>query len=152
VIPQGRRCRFARGRACASGVQGQLGGMAYRGKRRTGGQRREKVAGRVVRGCLDALPEEIRAEAVKIPCLMRSWHPDVARGDEEARELLGEYLSYEEDRVSEVYGPIVLYLEAIEVFCEEEGLDFEDEVRATYLHELGHHFGWDEEDLISRGL
>lgn len=125
--------------------------MAHRGKRRRGGQR-ENVAEKVVRGCLDTLPEEIRAEAAKIPCLMRSWHPDVVRGDETARELLGEYLSYEEDRVSEVCGPIVLYLEAIELFCEEEGLDFEDEVRATYLHELGHHFGWDEEDLINRGL
>jgi predicted Zn-dependent protease with MMP-like domain len=25
-------------------------------------------------------------------------------------------------------------------------------VRVTYLHELGHFLGWDEEDLAARGL
>jgi predicted Zn-dependent protease with MMP-like domain len=25
-------------------------------------------------------------------------------------------------------------------------------VRLTYLHELGHYFGWDEDQLTSRGL
>ena len=34
----------------------------------------------------------------------------------------------------------------------DEDADFEDEVRLTYLHELGHHFGWDEGDLEERGL
>jgi predicted Zn-dependent protease with MMP-like domain len=40
----------------------------------------------------------------------------------------------------------------IEEFCVEEGGDFTDEVRVTYLHELGHHLGWDEDDLEGRGL
>jgi predicted Zn-dependent protease with MMP-like domain len=29
---------------------------------------------------------------------------------------------------------------------------FEDKVRITYLHELGHHLGLDEDDLEERGL
>ena len=29
---------------------------------------------------------------------------------------------------------------------------FREEVRVTYLHELGHYLGWDESDLEVRGL
>jgi predicted Zn-dependent protease with MMP-like domain len=29
---------------------------------------------------------------------------------------------------------------------------FRDEVRLTYLHELGHYLGWDEDELAARGL
>ena len=124
-------------------------------RRRTkigGGERLAEIAEEAVRDCLAKLPMTIRVEAERIPCLMREWHPDVADGDETARELLGEYIGYEEDRVGELYGPIVLYLRAIQLYCREEGLCFEEEVRVTYLHELGHHFGWDENDIAERGL
>jgi predicted Zn-dependent protease with MMP-like domain len=87
-----------------------------------------------------------------MPVVYRNWHPDASEGDEEAVELLGEYLSYEDDRLGEQNGPIVLYLGAIQLYCEEEGVSFNDEVRVTYLHELGHHFGWDEDELAKRGL
>jgi predicted Zn-dependent protease with MMP-like domain len=30
--------------------------------------------------------------------------------------------------------------------------ELEDEIRVTVLHEIGHHFGWDEEELAARGL
>jgi len=30
--------------------------------------------------------------------------------------------------------------------------ELEDEIRITILHEIGHHLGWDEEDLEERGL
>ncbi|MBM3862734.1 MAG: hypothetical protein FJ385_02100 [Verrucomicrobia bacterium] len=36
------------------------------------------------------------------------------------------------------------------VDCDERG--FRDEVVITYLHELGHYLGWDEDDLADRGL
>ena len=112
----------------------------------------ERVAERVVERCIGELPESLHANGKNVPVIFRKWHPDVEQGDLDAVELLGEYLSYEEDRVSEQNGPVALYLGAIQLFCEEEGAAFEDEVRLTFLHELGHHFGWDEEDLDRRGL
>ena len=30
--------------------------------------------------------------------------------------------------------------------------DYRDEVGTTFLHELGHYLGWDEDDLTERGL
>jgi len=35
--------------------------------------------------------------------------------------------------------PIILYLATIDDYCAEEDTDFNEEVRLTYLHELGHH-------------
>ena len=47
---------------------------------------------------------------------------------------------------------ILLYLDNLWDFAEDDVEIFRDEVRLTYLHELGHYFGWDEDDLASRGL
>ncbi|HUR56607.1 MAG TPA: metallopeptidase family protein [Opitutaceae bacterium] len=47
---------------------------------------------------------------------------------------------------------ILLYLENLWDFAEADEGIFADEVRLTYLHELGHYLGWDEDDLAARGL
>jgi len=91
------------------------------------------------------LPPEILAEAKKVPCLFLPWC-------EEDPDLLGSYADFAPNEVSAANGPIILYLETIDDFCADEGSSFEEEVRTTYLHELGHHFGWDEDDLEARGL
>jgi len=112
----------------------------------------EAEATKLVESSIESLPSELRLLASRMPVVYRNWHPDASEGDEEAVELLGEYLSYEDDRLGEQNGPIVLYLGAIKLYCTEEGVSFNDEVRVTYLHELGHHFGWDEDELAQRGL
>lgn len=47
---------------------------------------------------------------------------------------------------------IILYLENLWKFTEKDEELFLDEVHTTYLHELGHYLGLDEEDLFERGL
>jgi predicted Zn-dependent protease with MMP-like domain len=47
---------------------------------------------------------------------------------------------------------ILLYLENLWEFAGEDPDVFRDEVRVTYLHELGHYLGWDEDDIAERGL
>lgn len=47
---------------------------------------------------------------------------------------------------------ILLYLENLWEFAAEDPDVFREEVRLTYLHELGHYLGWDEDDLAARGL
>jgi len=47
---------------------------------------------------------------------------------------------------------IILFLENLWDFAEGDREIFRDEVRITYLHELGHYFGWDEDDLAAREL
>jgi predicted Zn-dependent protease with MMP-like domain len=91
------------------------------------------------------LPSEIQVEALKLPCLFERKNADDP-------DLLGLYCDFAPGEVSEANGPIILYLAAIEEYCCEEGEDFASEVRLTFLHELGHHLGWDEGDLETRGL
>lgn len=47
---------------------------------------------------------------------------------------------------------IILYLENLWDAAEASEEVFREEVRATYLHELGHYLGLDEDDLTQRGL
>jgi len=47
---------------------------------------------------------------------------------------------------------IILFLKNLWEFSGTDEATFTEEVRITYLHELGHYFGWDEEDLEERGL
>jgi predicted Zn-dependent protease with MMP-like domain len=47
---------------------------------------------------------------------------------------------------------ILLYLESLWDFAEGDVDVFREEVRVTYLHELGHYLGWDEDQLTARGL
>lgn len=105
----------------------------------------EEIARRVVEQIHGELPPDLAREAREIPCLFADYCPDDP-------EILGTYGSLEPGHLSETNGPIILYLEAIADFCEEEDTDFAEEIRITYLHELGHHFGWDEGDLEERGL
>jgi predicted Zn-dependent protease with MMP-like domain len=107
--------------------------------------RLESTARRVVTATLAELPRELQSAARSVPCLFQEWC-------EHDPELLGVYSDFSPGEVSQANGPIILYLAALEEFCLDEGADFEDEVRLTYLHELGHHFGWDEGELEERGL
>src|SRR5690606_37619293 len=47
---------------------------------------------------------------------------------------------------------ILLYLESLWEFAEEDIETFREEVRVTYLHELEHYLGWDEDQVTARGL
>ncbi len=47
---------------------------------------------------------------------------------------------------------ILLYLDNLWDFAGEDEAIFREETRVTYLHELGHYFGWDEDEIAGRGL
>lgn len=47
---------------------------------------------------------------------------------------------------------ILLYLEGLWDFAGQDIEIFRQEVRLTYLHELGHYLGWDEDEVAARGL
>jgi len=102
-------------------------------------------AGRIIEAAIRELPPEILAEARQVPVLFEEYC-------ESDPDILGTYGHFTPNEIGEANGPIILYLGTIDDFCAEEGEDFANEVRITYLHELGHHLGWDEDDLEARGL
>jgi predicted Zn-dependent protease with MMP-like domain len=102
-------------------------------------------AAAIIENAIAELPPEILAEARNVPVLFE----EVCARDP---DILGTYGHFTPNEIGEANGPIILYLATIAEFCAEEDEDFPTEVRLTYLHELGHHLGWDEEDLKARGL
>ena len=104
-----------------------------------------KEADEEVQATIQSLPEAIQVEARKVPCILERWCPD-------GEGLLGLCASFEPGMVSDAPGPLFLYLGEIHEECLEHGLDFRAEVRLTYLHELGHHLGLDEDELEERGI
>jgi predicted Zn-dependent protease with MMP-like domain len=102
-------------------------------------------AQQIIEETIAELPSEVQVEAQKVPYLFEK----ICKEDP---ELLGTYGHFVQGEVSDANGPIILYLATIDDYCAEEDTDFNEEVRLTYLHELGHHLGWDEGDLEERGL
>jgi predicted Zn-dependent protease with MMP-like domain len=47
---------------------------------------------------------------------------------------------------------ILLYLDNLWDFAEADEALFREEAERTYLHELGHYLGWDEDEVAARGL
>ena len=104
-------------------------------------------AERVIARVTARLPAPVRAEIDRLPILLLDRPVE---GDDP--DLLGIYESFEDDAVSESLGPLVLFLQNIYDECRYHRTSFEAEIELTFLHELGHHLGWDEDDLASRGL
>jgi predicted Zn-dependent protease with MMP-like domain len=112
-------------------------------------------AEREVMAVLASLPSELQAEARKVT---------VAYERKPGRELIEDGL--EEDTLGLFVGSafsegvnqaplpqqIILYLENLWDVAEGDTGIFCEEVRATFLHELGHYLGLDEDELTERGL
>lgn len=115
-----------------------------------------KIAESEIGMLLEAFPGEVRAEAAQVPVFFqnRPDPEDLERGQE--ADLLGLFVGEERGETGETPVPIPprihLYLENIWLFAEEDEAGFREELRVTYLHELGHYLGWDEEEMETRGL
>jgi predicted Zn-dependent protease with MMP-like domain len=114
------------------------------------------VAAEVVGATQRRLPPEIRSLARDVPVhYERVPAADLLAEGFEA-DLLGLFTGSPHGEELTFANPapaqILLYLDNLWEFAEEDVEIFRDEVRLTYLHELGHYLGWDEDDLAARGL
>ena len=102
-------------------------------------------AAKTINKTIASLPAPIREHAEKVATLLEKWpHED--------EDMLGQLHGFEENHISETLGPLFIFIGPIYELCLDENCDFEEEVRVTYLHELGHFLGLDEDDLEQRGL
>jgi predicted Zn-dependent protease with MMP-like domain len=113
-----------------------------------------RIAQDEVRATLAALPAPLRAQASPLPV---SYEPVPNAGilaDDYDPDLLGLFIGppLAEPEASPLPAQIILFLENLWDFAEEDEDIFREEVRTTYLHELGHYLGLDEIDLEERGL
>lgn len=111
----------------------------------------------VVAAAQKRLPAAVRAAAAEVPvCFEAAPNADIlAEGWEP--DILGLFVGHAHGaglRSDETPLPpqILLFLENIWDYAEGDESVFRDEVRLTYLHELGHYLGWDEDEVAERGL
>jgi predicted Zn-dependent protease with MMP-like domain len=110
-----------------------------------------KIAADTVGAAQRQLPSEIRPLARQVPV----HYEPVPAGDIEP-DILGLFTGNPHGTEFAHADPappqILLYLDNLWDFAEEDEELFRQEVRFTYLHELGHYLGWDEDELTARGL
>lgn len=116
----------------------------------------EKLALAEVDATLAELPAPLRARAARLPVTFepKPHSSHVAEGIESDSLGLftGPAFGEEDNSASPLPPQIILYLENLWSFTEGDEEFFLEEVHTTYLHELGHYLGLDEEDLFDRGL
>jgi predicted Zn-dependent protease with MMP-like domain len=108
---------------------------------------------RVVEEALDSLPEEFRSHIRNLAVLVEDFppnHPSQQSG-RQRRLLLGLFQGVPTTKKSVfdlLTGPdyIVLYQRNIEAICSSEA-EIREQIRRTVIHELGHYFGLDENQL-----
>lgn len=113
-------------------------------------------AAAIIEAAQKSLPPQLRPLAAAVPVHFEAL-PDaelIAAGFEP--DILGLFTGSphgaELNEDQPMPAEIVLFLENLWEFAEADLVVFRDEVRITYLHELGHFLGWNEEDLAARDL
>jgi predicted Zn-dependent protease with MMP-like domain len=103
---------------------------------------------------LAALPEQLRAGAEKLPVIFERQPNAELQAEGIEADALGLFTGAEFVEENDVPLPpqIILYLQNIFDVAETDEKHFREEVRTTFLHELGHYLGLDEDDLTERGL
>lgn len=115
-----------------------------------------QIAQEEVGRLLRALPDELQAAARSLPVLYQPRPDPRAHGADVARDTLGFFVgtpfATTESAPGELAGHVILFLENLWAEAAGDEQVYREEVRATYLHELGHFLGLDEWDLEDRGL
>ncbi|MDP2137952.1 MAG: metallopeptidase family protein [Candidatus Didemnitutus sp.] len=111
----------------------------------------------VITRARDRLPAEVRSAAARLPVCCEPVPNDAMLAEGWEADILGLFVGHEHGgdfmESSQPLPPqILLFLENIWDYAEHDEAIFRDEVRLTYLHELGHYLGWDEEEVARRGL
>jgi len=114
------------------------------------------IAQEVVAAALRRLPAKVRAVAAGVPVCYEPYPNDDILAEGYEPDILGMFVGHEHlgDLTDGAPLPpqILLFLENIWDLAEGDEAVYRDEVRLTYLHELGHYLGWDEDEVARRGL
>jgi predicted Zn-dependent protease with MMP-like domain len=115
------------------------------------------IAQQVVQAAQRRLPADVRAAVDTVPVCFEPCPNATLQAEGLEPDLLGLFVGPEHgselqnDRVP-LPPQILLFLENLWDLAEGDESVFRDEVRLTYLHELGHFLGWDEDEVARRGL
>src|ERR1039458_9186012 len=106
---------------------------------------------KVMQEVLDSLPEEFRIRIRNVAVLVEDFPPGQTLSSHPKKLLLGLFRGVPMTKKSVFAlstGPdyVVLYQKNIEAVCSTEA-EIREQIRRTVIHEFGHYFGMDEEQL-----
>jgi predicted Zn-dependent protease with MMP-like domain len=114
------------------------------------------IASKEVAATQRRLPVEIREAARAVPVLFEPVPGADVLADGFEPDLLGLFAGNPVGTDLSDGDPspprIFLYTSNLWDYAEEDVEAFREEVRLTYLHELGHFLGWNEDQIAARGL
>jgi predicted Zn-dependent protease with MMP-like domain len=112
------------------------------------------IAQAEVEATLASLPAPIQKHAAPLPVSYEARPAAALLKEGYEFDLLGLFVgpALAEPSESPLPPQIILFLENLWDIAEGDEEDYREEVRTTYLHELGHYLGLDEIDLEERGL
>ena len=107
-----------------------------------------------IEATLEALPKPLSEQARQLPVTFEHKPNAGLQADGIEEDTLGLFTGAEfAEMGSQVLPPqIILFLDNLWDFAEGDPEVYRDEVHTTFLHELGHFLGLDEDGLIDRGL
>jgi predicted Zn-dependent protease with MMP-like domain len=107
-----------------------------------------------IEAVLEGLPKPLRERAAKLPVTFELCPNADLQADGIAADSLGLFTGAEfaDEETIPMPPQIILFLQNIWEFADGDKEIFCDEVCTTFLHELGHYLGLDEDDLTERGL
>ena len=108
---------------------------------------------KIVEEALDSIPREFRSRIRNVAVLVEDMPPNQPspQPGQQRRLLLGVFHGVPTTKKSVFNLPtgpdyVVLYQKNIEAVCSSEA-EIREQIRLTVIHELGHYFGMDEEQL-----
>ena len=112
------------------------------------------VASAEVEATVSALPKPLRVRAGRLPVTFERRSNADLQADGIEPDTLGLFTGAEFVDEGNIPLPpqIILFLENLRDFAEGSEEIFCEEVRTTFLHELGHYLGLDEDEIAGRGL
>ena len=105
---------------------------------------------------LAKLPADVLASAGECPVWYEEMEEALETGEDVPEDVLGLFEGNSrldpQPADPESMPRIRLFLDSLWDFAEADERTYLKEVRTTYLHELGHYLGWDEEQVAALGL
>lgn len=114
------------------------------------------IAGQVVSAAQRRLPAAVRTAAERVPVCYEPQPNAALQAEGWEPDLLGMFVGHEHRGELAEGAPlppqILLFLDNLWDYAGGDETLYRDEIRLTYLHELGHYLGWDEDEIAQRGL
>lgn len=103
---------------------------------------------------VSALPKPLRTWVEKLPVMFERRPSLELQAEGIGADTLGLFTGAEfaEEGTVPLPSQVVLFLDNLWAFADGDEVIFREEVRTTFLHELGHYLGLDEDELTERGV